>query len=103
MTKRNCVKCGYVTTDNMVIWGDCPSCWAVDSFLIVPKNMDNILFKAIIAVVDEHYNLETILNHDESGVELWNLDYCRIRTIKTWNDFQFFFGMYFYRIFKEVE
>jgi hypothetical protein len=103
MTKWNCVKCGYVTTNNMIIWGICPSCWAEDSFLIIPKNMNNILFKAVIAVVDEYYDLETILNCDESGIELWDMDYNRIRTIKTWEDFKYFFGMYFYRIFKEVE
>jgi len=103
MTEWNCVKCGYITTDNMMIWKGCPSCWSVNSFLIVPKNMDNFLFQVIVTVVNEYYDLETILNHDESGVELWDLDYHCIRTIKTWEDFKYFFGMYFYRMFKEVE
>jgi len=104
MTKWNCIKCGYVTTDNMVIWWDnCPSCWAVESFLIIPKNMNNILFKAIVGVVNEYYDLQVILNHHESSVKLWDLNYNHVGTICNWADFQYFFGMYFYRMFKEVE
>jgi hypothetical protein len=95
-----CPNCEFTTETGQV--GICPYCRC--DVLVIPQNMDNDLFKAIVAVVDGYYELEVILTRQESAVELWSTsDGAFVRTIKNWEDFKYFFGMYFYRMFKEVE
>ncbi len=98
--KWNCVECGWTTCDNMtLVCGDCEG-----MVLVIPEKMDNALFIAIIQIVEEHYNLDTGLNHYEDGVDLfagYGYD-TKIATIRNWSEFQKFFGNYFYRQFQAV-
>ena len=93
--KWNCINCDYLTANSTTML--CPKC--ENSMLVIPDKMDNSLFIATVKIVRDFYTLDLILNNQETGVDLFDLDGKKVITIQTWKDFQNFFGNFFYRQF----
>ncbi len=95
-----CMNCNWQTASGR--FSTCFKCGC--DVLLIPKNMENHLFKSVIVLVREYYEIDAILNNHENAVELYDVDTRGLLfIIKDWKDFEYFFGRYFYHRMKESE
>ncbi len=95
-----CVYCRWETGINTK--NSCDLCGC--DLLIVPRKMENHLFKSVILLVREYYVLDAVLNNSQTAVDLFDVETGkRLYVIERWEDFMQFFGNYFYYLMKESE
>ena len=95
MRKWNCVCCGWTTTDYTI--DSCPDCRC--NMYLIPKRLNNNLFLATICIIEDYYSgIEAILDNNEDALDICEIHSGkRLKIIKDWNDFEYFFGRYFTR------